>query len=152
MYYYIIDYLKKNGYNHYEISNFGKDGYYSMHNLNYWNNLNYYGFGLSASGYIDDIRYTNTRSITNYLKGNYLLTTEKIDQKTKMAEEMICGLRKIEGVSKKEFIKKYNKNIKDVFEIEELLEKKLLLENDEYIFIPEDKLYISNSILVNFII
>ena len=103
MYYYIIDYLKKNGYNHYEISNFSREGYYSKHNLNYWNNLNYYGFGLSASGYIDNIRYSNTRSITNYLKGKYLLIEEIIDDKTKMEEEMICGLRKIAGVSKKCF-------------------------------------------------
>lgn len=152
MYYYILNYLKKIGFDHYEISNFSKKGYKSVHNLYYWNNLNYYGFGLGASGYIDNIRYTNTRSITNYLKGEYLLNKEIIDDKTKMEEEMICGLRKTEGVSKNIFLKKYKKDIKDVFDIDCLLEKKLLLENDNYIFIPEDKLYISNSILINFIL
>ena len=71
MYYYIIDYLENIGYKHYEISNFSKEGLESRHNLNYWNNLNYYGFGLGASGYIENTRYTNTRGINSYLKGNY---------------------------------------------------------------------------------
>ena len=57
MYYYIIDYLEKHGFKHYEISNFSKEGYMSKHNLVYWNNLRYYGFGLGASGYISNIRY-----------------------------------------------------------------------------------------------
>ena len=43
MYDYITTYLKKNGFIHYEISNFSKDNFYSRHNLVYWNNLNYYG-------------------------------------------------------------------------------------------------------------
>ena len=56
MYYYIIDYLENIGYKHYEISNFSKEGLESRHNLNYWNNLSYYGFGLGASGYIENTR------------------------------------------------------------------------------------------------
>ena len=72
MYYNIIKELKKNGYNHYEISNFAKEGFESVHNQVYWNNEHYYGFGLGASGYISNIRYTNTRSINKYLDGKYL--------------------------------------------------------------------------------
>src|SRR5699024_8405529 len=71
MYDYIVSFLKKYNYIHYEISNFSKDGYFSKHNLTYWNNNHYYGFGLGASGYFNNVRYTNTRSITNYIKGNY---------------------------------------------------------------------------------
>lgn len=152
MYYYVIKYLKDLGYIHYEISNFSKDGYSSIHNLCYWNNDNYYGFGLGASGYTNSVRYKNTKSITNYLKGNYVLEKEKIDEQTKMEEEMICGLRKIKGVSVKDFYKKYNKNIKDVFNIDKLIEQKMLVEKNGYIFIPENKLYVSNSILINFIL
>ena len=64
---------KLKDYIHYEISNFAKDDYYSKHNLVYWNNLEYYGFGIGASGYIDSVRYDNTRSYQNYLNGNYVL-------------------------------------------------------------------------------
>jgi oxygen-independent coproporphyrinogen-3 oxidase len=72
MYYYIINYLKEKGYKHYEVSNFAKEGYQSIHNLTYWNNNKYYGLGLGASGYINNTRYNNTRSITKYLKGEYI--------------------------------------------------------------------------------
>ena len=57
MYEYIRKELRKKGYIHYEISNFAKPGYESKHNLVYWNNNEYYGFGLGASGYINGFRY-----------------------------------------------------------------------------------------------
>ena len=145
MYDYICKFLKENGYNHYEISNFSKKGYESKHNMNYWNNGRYYGFGLGASGYIDDIRYTNTRSFTNYINGKYRYAMENITEKIDMENFMILGLRKIEGVSNKDFKTKYNKDIKDVFNVNKL-EKK-----DGYYFINENNLYISNYILQDFI-
>lgn len=151
MYHHIIKYLKKMGYNHYEISNFAKEGYQSNHNLTYWNNEEYYGFGLSSGGYINNKRYTNTRSLNNYLKGNYILAEEELDLKTKMENEMILGLRKIKGVKKDTFFLKYNFKIEDIFDIINMIEKKLLEEKEGYIYIPEDKLYLSNYILVNFI-
>ena len=151
MYFYIIDYLEKLGFKHYETSNFAKNNTYSKHNLTYWNNELYYGFGLGASGYIDNVRYTNTRSINKYLEGNYRLEEDKITKELSMENEMILGLRKIEGVNREQFFDKYNCNIEDVFSIKKLLENNLLEEKDNYLFIPKDKLYLSNSILINFI-
>lgn len=151
MYYNIIKKLKSNGYNHYEISNFAKEGYESIHNKEYWNNNHYYGFGLGASGYISNIRYTNTRSINKYLDGNYILDKEYISKRIDMENEMIFGLRKIIGVNKKKFFDKYNSNIYDEFDIIDLIDKNLLIDDGNNIYIPEDKLYISNSILINFI-
>lgn len=142
---------KLKNYNHYEISNFSKIGYESKHNLTYWNNENYYGFGMGASGYIDNIRYTNTKSINEYIKGNYTLEEEKLNIKETMENEMILGLRKLEGVNILKFKEKYNKTIKEVFKIDKLLEEgKLLIEND-YIKINPKYLYVSNEILINFI-
>ena len=151
MYYNIIKYLKEFGYNHYEISNFSKKGFESAHNLVYWNNMEYYGFGLGASGYIDNMRYTNTRSLNNYIKGNYVLTSETIDKKLKIENEMMLGLRKTKGIKKEDFFNKYGFNIDDYFDIIDLVKDKLLVDDGEYIYIPEDKLYVSNSIIVNFI-
>ena len=151
MYYNIIKLLKNKGYNHYEISNFSKEGYESKHNLVYWNNDKYYGFGLGASGYIDNIRYTNTKSINRYLEGLFRYEYEEISKDIDMENEMIFGLRKINGVNKNEFYQKYGLSIYDKFDIINLIDNKLLIDNGEYIFIPENKLYISNSILVNFI-
>ena len=151
MYYSIISYLKEKGYNHYEISNFAKDGYESHNNLVYWNNNHYYGFGLSASGYIDNIRYTNTKTIKKYINGDYIDISENINKEIDMENELIFGLRKIKGVNKKCFFDKFNLNIYDIFDIINLVRDKLLIDDGENIYISEDKLYVSNSILVNFI-
>lgn len=140
-----------NNYKHYEISNFAKDGYYSKHNLCYWKNKNYYGFGLGASSYIKNKRITNTRSINNYLKDNYILECEKLKKSDTMVYEMILGLRLLDGVNKEDFYSKYKKDIYEVFQIEELIRKKLLIDNGTNIFIKSDQLYISNEILVSFI-
>lgn len=151
MYYYIIKYLKDLGYIHYEVSNFAKKGYQSNHNLIYWNNQKYYGFGLGASGFINNIRYTNTRSINHYLEGDFTLEEEVITKKIDMENEMILGLRKMEGVNIKTFFDKYKINIIDAFDIDDLLDKNILRIKDSYIYIDDKYLYLSNQILVRFI-
>ena len=69
-----------------------------------------------------------------------------------MEEELICGLRKTNGLSKEKFKEKFNIEIASVFKIDIILKKGLLKDENGFIFIPKDKLYISNSILVNFIL
>ena len=143
--------LKEHGYIHYETSNFAKKGYESKHNLTYWNNEEYYGFGLGASGYINQTRYENTRSLTNYEQGNYVLEQHYLSKREQEENEMILGLRKMQGVSKSHFYHKYHETIEDVFEIEELLKKGKLKENGDYLYIPDAYQYVANSILVYFI-
>lgn len=145
MYDYIVSFLEKKGYNHYEISNFSKIGYESKHNLTYWNNDKYYGFGLGASGYINNQRYTNTRSLTKYLNEEYIYEKDFITRQIDMENYMILGLRKTKGISISEFKKRYDKEIEDVFDT-----MKLQKEEDNY-FIKKDDLYISNYILKDFI-
>ena len=60
--------LKKNGYMQYEISNFSKEGYESKHNVNCWKQHEYYGFGIGASSYYNNVRYTNIRVIYRYIE------------------------------------------------------------------------------------
>lgn len=151
MYYNIIDNLEKNNFYQYEISNFSLQGYESKHNLVYWNNEKYYGFGLGASGYIDDIRYTNTKSISKYLKEDYVFDSEIITKNIDMEYELILGLRKIEGIDKEKFKKKYSLNVDSIFDIIDMVNKKMLIDDKKRLYIPRDKLYVSNSILVNFI-
>ena len=145
MYDYIRKYLSKNGYIHYEISNFAKPNYYSRHNLTYWNNNEYYGFGLGSSGFIEDVRYENTRSINKYLKNNYRLNEEYMTKEKNMENEMILGLRKVRGINKNTFYKKYNVYPEEIFNINKLNKNK----NNYYISLKY--LYISNYILCDFI-
>ena len=60
--------LKKNGYVQYEISNFSKEGYESRHNVNCWKQHEYYGFGIGAASYYNNVRYTNIRVIYRYIE------------------------------------------------------------------------------------
>lgn len=141
----------KSNYNHYEISNFAKDGFKSKHNLCYWKNKEYYGFGVGASSYLNNIRYTNTKSITKYLKNEYTCIEEKLAKEDKMEYEMILGLRLLSGVSKKEFYNKYKVHIDEYFDIDKLLKQGLLKESKTNYYISEENLYISNEILLSFI-
>lgn len=151
MYNYICDNLKKKGYKHYEVSNFSKEGFESKHNLTYWNNDNYYGFGVGASGYINNIRYDNTKSINKYLDGKYRYFEDKIDFNTKVENEFILGLRKISGISKRDFFNKYQINIDNLEIIKKLKKEEKILEDGKNIFINSKYIYISNQILVEFL-
>lgn len=151
MYLYIINYLNDNGFVHYEISNFSKIGYESKHNLVYWNNKHYYGFGIGASGYIDDIRYDNTKSLNDYLRGNYRLNEDIINNKKSIENELILGFRKINGINKVDFYNKYNLKIEEMNVIKNLIREGKLVNSKDSIFINSKYIYISNEILVNFI-
>lgn len=114
MYWFAKRKLEENGYLHYEISNFAKPLFRSKHNLDCWNQKEYKGFGVSASSYENEIRYTNISSIEKYVenvqngqfKKNYIVE-EKQDRETMMKEYMLLGLRKITGVSINQFRKKF---------------------------------------------
>ncbi|MEG2458099.1 MAG: radical SAM family heme chaperone HemW [Bacilli bacterium] len=139
--------LRKNNYIHYEVSNFSKEGYSSIHNMIYWDNQEYYGFGLGASGYIDNIRYTNTRSFNSYLIGKYRKEELFISKRETMENEIMLGLRKIKGIDIKDFFLKYNINIQDEFNITDLIKEKLLVLDGSMLRISEDNIYIMNEII-----
>ena len=151
MYKTIIKTLEKKGYHHYEVSNFAKEGYYSHHNLAYWKNEEYYGFGVSSSSYLGNERITNSRSITSYIKGNYNFSKEVLSVDDMMSYEMILGLRTSFGVSKDEFFDKYGVTLESKFDYQDLINNKLLIEKDGKLVIPCSKWYVINSILINFL-
>lgn len=147
MYKYICKKLKRHGYNHYEVSNFAKDTYESKHNLTYWNNDEYYGFGLGSHGYINDMRYENTRSFNKYINKQYRLDELLVSNQEEMENEVMLGLRKLKGISVDVFKNKFGKNIFKVFNFKEAIDKKLIIYDDGYLYIPENKIYIMNEII-----
>lgn len=151
MYNYICKILKAHGYNHYEISNFAKDNYESKHNLTYWNNEEYYGFGVGASGYVDDIRYDNTKSINKYLNGYCKQNEEGVSFNTKVENEFILGLRKIKGINKEVFKEKYEIDLDNLESVKKLKQEEKLLDDDGNIFINPKYIYTSNQILIEFL-
>lgn len=153
----IRKFLQSYGYINYEISNYAKKDKYSQHNLVYWANNNYLGIGAGASYYINNTRYTNVMNLNKYFEGidnselEYAEKTEltKLEQ---MQEEIILGLRKIDGVDINNFEKKFNMSITDAFPfINKIIDKKLLKIKKNKLLIPKGKLYLSNIVLSEFI-
>src|SRR5699024_299060 len=97
-----------------------KKGYESQHNLTYWSNDYYYGFGAGAHGYLPGKRLINFRPVPAYIKeanetGKAVLKVEEITKKEEIEEELFLGLRKEAGVSKEKFKQKFNHHIKEVY-------------------------------------
>jgi oxygen-independent coproporphyrinogen-3 oxidase len=133
MYDHTIDYLKSEGYAHYEISNYALPGYECRHNLNYWDRGEYYGAGLGAHSFIDGKRSYNTDDPDEYLKRISenkvpVKKTEIITEDMALAEAIFLGLRKTEGLNVEAFSRRYKKNILSFYhkEIKALKEARLI--------------------------
>lgn len=147
----LIDKKLENKYHRYEVSNYSITSYESRHNLTYWKNNEYYGFGLGAAGYIDNIRYTNTRNLSKYISENYERQEEVLTKEDKIKYEFILGLRLANGINKDNFNKKYGININEIEVIKELINKELLIDDKINIYVPKKYFYVLNDILVNFV-
>ena len=129
MYWYIKNTLEEKGYRHYEISNFAKEGYESKHNLNCWNQKEYFGFGAAAHSFIDGIRFSNKKILSEYIFNFKSRDIEEKMNREELAKEyMMLGLRKIDGVSISEFERKFNLNplLYFRFEISKLTDEDLI--------------------------
>ncbi len=120
----VIDRLEENGYRQYELSNLSMPGYECRHNIGYWIGRDYLGFGLGASSFFDGTRYTNTRSLKEYLECysredvSSVPAPEEFEVLTdgdKQAEFMFLGLRMTEGIRPEEFLQRFGKSVYDVY-------------------------------------
>ncbi len=151
MYNLICKTLKKAGYKHYEVSNFAKQGFESLHNLTYWNNSEYYGFGVGASGFVAAIRYENTKSLTEYLKGNFVSSKVLMSKVDNMENELILGFRKLAGISLEAFYDKFEENMQNIFPIKPLIKNGDLIYKNGFVYINPKKIYVMNEILLKLI-
>ncbi len=158
MYHYAIDYLKKNGFNQYELSNFAKSGFECKHNLTYWKCIDYLGLGAGAHSLLNDLRFSNANSIEDYIK--YLEKGEKpveerfvIDFYDKISEYMFLGLRLAQGVSNSEFQALFNQDmfVKFADSFEELQKNKLIEIDGENVKLTSLGLDLANQVFVKFV-
>ncbi|MBS4194741.1 radical SAM family heme chaperone HemW [Lederbergia citri] len=159
MYKMLMSQMETSGLNQYEISNFSKPGYESKHNLVYWNNEEYFGFGAGAHGYINDIRYSNAGPLKKYMQPisegkRPIFDQNKITKKEKMEEEMFLGLRKIKGVQLSHFHQKYNENMMDVFKepIHEMMNRGLLTMNNDFLYLTNRGKLLGNEVFQAFLL
>lgn len=111
----LIDTLKQNNFEHYEISNFAKNGLYSKHNTSYWQNEKYIGFGPSAHSYDGENRSWNISSLNKYIdsvqSGKLLQQSEHLTTTEKYNEFILTGLRTMWGVDLQQLKEKFGQNM-----------------------------------------
>lgn len=133
MYYKTAALLKEHGYEQYEISNFSKPDYHCRHNCLYWKRGEYFGFGLGAASYVNNMRYKNISDFDTYIENAITPSSIHIEETLitpddAMSEFMYLGLRFTAGVSSAAFAEEFGKKLEDVYgeEINKLLELGLL--------------------------
>ncbi len=151
-------YLKKQGFGQYEISNYARPGRESRHNLRYWERKDYLGLGLGAASMIRNMRMSNTRDWEKYRIGcrdprKIREEVEFLEEPRQMEEFMFLGLRKIRGVSRKEFRRIFGKDLDLVYEktLKKYLENGMLQEKGDRIFLSEEGILVSNQIFADFL-
>ena len=153
MYWYVKNTLENNGYIHYEISNFSKKGFESKHNMNCWNQEEYFGFGVAAHSYNNKIRYSNTNSIEEYIKGSNKIIHEKQTLEDMQKEYMLLGLRKIEGINIQKFKNKFAQNPIFIFkeQLSKLVDEELIIVDGNEIKLTNKGLDLANIVWEEFI-
>lgn len=159
MYQLAMDQFAKHGVEQYEISNFAKMGFQSQHNLMYWHNQHYFGFGAGASGYLNDTRYQNFGPIKQYmtpLENNHLpiLTSENITRHQQIEEQLFLGLRLNAGVAKGAFKARFGEDLLAVYPvtIPKLLSQGLLAENRAAYYLTERGRFVGNDVFAEFML
>ena len=162
MYWKVKNILEQNGYKHYEISNFAKQGYESKHNLNCWNQEEYLGMGVAAHSYLNNKRYSNTENLEQYInklldeegiKNDIVTVHEEQTLEDKQKEYMLLGLRKIEGVKISDFKNKFVQNPIYIFrkELDKLVKEDLIQVEDNNIKLTKIGLDLANLVFEEFV-
>ncbi|EOS7798061.1 oxygen-independent coproporphyrinogen III oxidase [Enterococcus hirae] len=154
-----IQAMEKKGHHQYEISNFGLEGHESKHNLMYWNNDHYFGFGAGASGYLGNKRYRNKGPIQHYLRplraGELpVLETEVLLRENQIEEEMFLGLRKKIGISKQHFYERYQQTIESLYSkvLTDLEKEGLLVNESDRIYLTPKGTFLGNEVFERFLL
>lgn len=142
-----IEYLEANGFEHYEISNYAKNGRYAVHNTNYWKGYHYLGLGPSAHSYNGEQRFWNIANTRKYIKvignGNFPREYETLSKSDKYNEFIMTGLRTMWGIDI-ERIKQFEVGTEEKFseKVITFIEKDLMKEvNGVYKLTKKGKLF-----------
>lgn len=158
MYHKATEYLIQNGYNHYEISNYSLPTYECKHNLVYWDVLPYLGLGLSSHSNLNNKRFWNISDMNLYINNlnnnKFPIEGEEIiSMETEISEFCILGLRKINGINKVDFKKRFNIDIEELYKdiIQKHEKNELIVNNSNSIQLTKRGLDLSNLVEVDFL-
>jgi len=152
--------LENAGYHQYEISNYAKTGLECKHNIGYWTRREYIGFGIGAASLYDNVRWTNTRNIDEYI--NRIMNDNDVKEKQEtlsveeqMEEYMFLGLRLIDGVDLKVFEDTFDCQLFDVVgyrkHTEKMINEGLLEYRDNRLFLTQKGVDLANYVMSGYI-
>ena len=144
----MIDRLEKNHFIHYEISNFGKEGFFSKHNSNYWKGIHYLGLGPSAHSFDGASRQWNVSNNNVYIKhisekSNDYFEKEILTEKERFNEYVLTSLRTIWGIDLNYLKTNFNSDIVNNFmlQIQEYIKQEtVVVKNTTYTLTEKGKL------------
>ena len=148
----LVDKLSENGFIHYELSNFGKENYFSKNNSAYWLGKKYIGIGPSAHSYDGVSRSWNIANNALYIKSineNKLpLTSEILSKEDKYNEYIMTGLRTIWGVSLERIEQEFGKTYLDYLnqQAAKFIEDHLLFVDDNILRTTKKGKFLSDGI------
>lgn len=149
----LIHKLKEAGYQHYEISNFARPGFYAKHNSSYWDETKYVGVGPSAHSYDQESRQWNVASMKRYLNGieagTPIIEKEILDLNTKYNEYIITGLRTMWGIHLDRIDQEYGAEKKAfcLNQAASYLKNGLLLQENDILKLSPSGIFISDRIM-----
>jgi oxygen-independent coproporphyrinogen-3 oxidase len=116
MYEYTVDALAGAGFDHYEISNWGRPGMESRHNMTYWRHDPYIGLGMGAHSYLDGVRFANLRGLNRYVQklgqGEFpVAQSDPISPERARADAATLGLRLVRGIHLPTFNQRFGGNL-----------------------------------------
>lgn len=149
MYELVVKMMREAGYFHYEISNFAKAGRESRHNSKYWVLDEYIGLGLAAHSDFSGRRSENTKVMSDYLEGRWLLCEQEIDEGEREFEFLMLGLRTARGISREEFFDRFGLDFDEKYgkRIEKFKKMGYFCEKNDRIALTERGFEVSNAIL-----
>jgi oxygen-independent coproporphyrinogen-3 oxidase len=159
MYNFTIEFLTAQGYQHYEISNFCLPGFPSYHNLKYWSNVPYIGFGPSAHSYYRNNRYNNVPDVYEYIKlialsNSAIENRQALTTENRLEEALFLGLRVTKGIELSYFNKLYCVDIEAKYmnEIYRLQDAELLEISNGFLRLTQKGYLLSNEVFQAFLL
>lgn len=159
MYELVMHDLPQAGYQRYEISNFARGGFESRHNLKYWENKPYLGFGVAAHSYIEPKRFANVAKVKEYIerineKKSPKEFCEELDSDVLIEEFCFLALRTKAGIDIEKFNTKFNRNFFSIYGhiIDRLKLKKLVEQDENHIYLTDLGMKYGNQVFCEFLL
>ncbi len=158
MYDVLTDRLTSSGYEHYEISNFAKNGYRSRHNSSYWKGVPYIGIGAAAHSYNVSSRQWNVSDVEKYIEeirqGDLPMEHEELDEDTKINDLITTALRTCEGIDMTMMEKQFGKKYKDHISAcsKKYMKSGLMETRGNCLRLTRKGIYVSNTIMSDLMI